>query len=93
MRKAILDVQFNGAPDPTTGRPTSTHHWVAYIGAKSLNDPAATHDWKKYGGVAAIPAGTKTIELEFEDYGPGKIWLDDVSARYTTAAQTDPLKN
>lgn len=85
--KAVLDVQFN------TDEGFSTHGWVAYIGVKKDGDPPANHDWKLLGGSVKVPKGTKSISLALQMYGPGQIWLDDVSARYVsraTVSQDDP---
>ena len=79
MYKAVLDVQF------ATSEGIATHQWVAFVGAKKFGDPPETFDWKQMGGQAKIPAGTKQIILSFQCYGPGKVWLDDVSANYVSS--------
>jgi beta-lactamase regulating signal transducer with metallopeptidase domain len=76
MYKAVLDVQF------ATEEGVATHEWVAFIGIEKDGDLPATHDWKRLGGVVKIPAGTKQIILALQDYGPGEVWFDDVSARF-----------
>lgn len=75
--KSVLDVQF------ATEEGIGGHEWVAYVGAKELNDPPETFDWRKMGGVVAIPPGTKEVVLSLQDYGPGKVWFDDVQARFS----------
>jgi RNA polymerase sigma-70 factor (ECF subfamily) len=86
VAKGTLDVQFLGPDGAVLG-----HRWVAYIGAKNTGDAPATFDWKEVGGVAKIPEGTKRITVALQDYGPGQVWLDDVTAKFVTAAETDSL--
>jgi beta-lactamase regulating signal transducer with metallopeptidase domain len=75
--KAIIDVIFyDGA------KTWIKHEWAAYIGAKDLNDAPANHDWKEYSGTVLIPEGTKTIMIGLQDYGPGSVWFDDITAQY-----------
>jgi RNA polymerase sigma-70 factor (ECF subfamily) len=69
-----------------------SHHWVAYIGAKADGDPPSTHNWKRLGAATAIPAGTQQIVLSLQDYGPGQVWLDDVSACYLTKAPKEEFE-
>jgi len=76
MYKTVLTVLF------ATDEGISTYKWVAFVGAKNTGDPPETFDWRRLGGVAKIPAGTKQIIFALQGYGPGKIWLDDVSANY-----------
>jgi beta-lactamase regulating signal transducer with metallopeptidase domain len=75
--KATLDVLFLGKDDQWI-----SHEWASYIGAKKDNDPPADHDWKKYSGTVKIPPGTVKIRIGLQDYGPGKVWFDDVQVRY-----------
>ena len=77
MFKAVLDVIFLDEND----MPIS-HEWAAYIGDKTGSSPPANHDWKKYSGIVKIPEGTAKISVELQDYGPGKVWFDDIQARY-----------
>lgn len=77
MSKAVVDVTF--LDDNEQG---ISHEWVAYLGAKEENDPPATHDWKLYSGKVTIPPGTKKILIGLQDYGPGKVWFDDIRAGY-----------
>jgi Flp pilus assembly protein TadD len=77
MTKAIVDVQFldkNGQ--------TSSHAWAAYIGIKQEGDLPADHDWQKYSGRVDIPPGTAKLRIGLQVYGPGKVWFDDIRARY-----------
>ena len=83
--KAILDVQFSGQDG------AGSHKWAAYIGAKDGNDPPVTHDWKRYQGIVEIPAGTQTMAVGFQIYGPGDAWVDDITAEYTEEKATDPV--
>jgi len=75
--KAILDVQFAGEEG------VSSHHWIAYEGAKELGEPPSNHDWVPIGGSATIPAGTTQVILALQDYGPGQVWFDDIKARFS----------
>jgi RNA polymerase sigma factor (sigma-70 family) len=77
VTKAILDVSFlDGNGDMIS------HKWAAYIGAKEANDPPANHDWKEYAGRVEIPEGAKKIQVGLQIYGPGKVWFDEVVAKY-----------
>jgi RNA polymerase sigma-70 factor (ECF subfamily) len=77
VTKAILDVTFlDGNGDAIS------HKWAAYIGVKKDGDPVADHDWKEYAGAVDIPAGTKKLQIGLQIYGPGKVWFDDVVAKY-----------
>ena len=78
MYKTVLTVEF------ATDEGLSTFQWVAFIGAKRSGDNPESFDWKRMGGVAEIPAGTKQIIFALQGYGPGKVWLDDVSANYVS---------
>jgi hypothetical protein len=75
-RKAVLDVQFEGA-DGNSG-----HEWAAYVGAKEASDPPANHDWKLYTGTVDVPAGTTRMTVAPQIYGPGVVWFDDITASY-----------
>jgi hypothetical protein len=82
MHKAVLDVQFLKEDG------VASHAWAAYIGAKQDGDPPATHGWKRLGGILKIPPGTTEIAIAPQVYGPGKIWFDDIDARFTNEAPT-----
>ena len=84
MTKAILDVQFVSRDGK------ETHHWAAYIGTKENGDPPVTHDWKRYEGIVEIPQGTQKIVAAVQIYGPGDVWIDDITADYTDEKVTDP---
>ncbi len=75
--KAILDVLFLDDKGEWI-----KHEWAAYIGDQNAEPKPLTHDWKEYKGAVAIPAGTKQIVIGLQDYGPGTVWFDDVSAVY-----------
>jgi hypothetical protein len=77
MFKAALDVIFLDKSGNWISR-----QWAAYIGAEKDGDPPADHDWKKYSGTVDIPPGTAKITIALQDYGPGKVWFDDVQATY-----------
>ncbi len=74
VTKAIIDVKYRDEAGD------EKHKWAAYVGAKNPNDPPVTHDWKEYGGEVEIPAGTKTIKVALQIYGPGVVAFDNVSA-------------
>ena len=76
MTKAVLDVMFIDQYGQ------STHQWAAYIGSKEDGDPPANHDWKQYAGEVNIPPQTKKLCIGLQVYGPGKVWFDNVQARY-----------
>jgi len=82
VSKATMAVMFQGGD--------GSIEWGAYIGAQNPGDSPANHDWKHYGAVLAIPSGTTGITIALETYGPGSLWVDDVSAAYVPA--TTPLQ-
>ncbi|MCI0674595.1 MAG: hypothetical protein L0Y42_02335 [Phycisphaerales bacterium] len=82
-QKAIIDVQFESEAGEWS------HKWASYIGAKNAGDPPADHGWKQYLGEVEIPAGTKTIRLGFQIYGPGTVWFDDLRAAYIATPRGD----
>lgn len=86
--KATLDVVFLGKDDQWI-----SHEWASYIGAKKDNDPPADHDWRKYLGTVKIPPGTLKIRIGLQDYGPGKVWFDDVQARYVKSKSPAATSN
>ncbi|MGV3616187.1 MAG: M56 family metallopeptidase [Fimbriimonas sp.] len=85
MYKAVLDVQF-AQPDGV-----ESHQWAAYIGARQDGDPPATHGWKRVGAIVKIPPGTTEIIIAPQVYGPGKVWFDDIEARFTNEAPTQEV--
>lgn len=82
MYKAVLDVQFLKEDG------VASHTWAAYIGAKQDGDPPADHGWKRLGAIVKIPPGTTEIAIAPQVYGPGKVWFDDLDARFTNEAPT-----
>jgi len=85
VRKAVLDVLFLNDKDEWI-----KHEWAAYIGDQNLDPQPLTHEFKKYSGTVAIPPNTKTIVIGLQDYGPGDIWFDDISAVYQNEAPKQP---
>ncbi len=83
--KAILDVLFLDDKGEWI-----EHEWAAYIGDQNAEPKPLTHDWKEYTGAVAIPAGTKQIVIGLQDYGPGSVWFDDVSAVYLKELPKEP---
>ena len=77
MTKAILDVVFLDKDDQWI-----SHQWAAYIGSKKNGQPPANHDWKRYSGKVKIPPKAAKLCIALQVYGPGKVWFDDVRARY-----------
>ena len=74
VTKAIIDVGYEAEK--------SGHVWAAYIGQKESSDPVANHDWKLYEGTVTIPAGTTSLEIAFQIYGPGTVWFDDLDVAW-----------
>lgn len=64
-----------------------SHDWALSVGG---TDPA-NHDWKQYSNDVAIPDGTKQIRVALQIYGPGKVWIDDISITYgkSNASEND----
>jgi len=85
VTKAILDVVFLDDKGEAI-----SHEWVSYIGDTSDRPKPLTHDWKEYKGAAEIPSGTKSIVIGLQDYGPGTIMFDDVSAVYLKELPKEP---
>jgi Flp pilus assembly protein TadD/beta-lactamase regulating signal transducer with metallopeptidase domain len=85
MYKAVLDVIFLDQNDERL-----SHEWAAYIGDKTGKSSPANHDWKKYSGIVKIPAGTAKITVELQDYGPGKVWFDDIRAKFVQSKDKTP---
>jgi poly(3-hydroxybutyrate) depolymerase len=82
--KSVIDVQFIDAR-----RNVTQHEWVVYIGQKEQGDRVATHDWKEYSGTVEIPEGTKQIDIQLQIYGPGRVWFDELNARYLDSPDQD----
>lgn len=78
-RKATMGVIFLG------NEGEGAKEWGAYVGEAKQGDSPADHDWKHYSSVLAIPSGTDEIVISLEMYGPGTVWLDDVSAQFVPA--------
>ncbi len=53
----------------------------AYIAGSTPTD-SVSHDWKRYEAVVAVPANVLEAEVFLEMYGPGTIWMDDVTASF-----------
>lgn len=82
VRKFALAVMMGGAGD-------NKIEWGAYIG-----DPTSSaeinHDWKLYSKVIDVPTGTTDIILALEMYGPGTVYVDDISASYEGTGNSSP---
>ncbi len=74
--KTVLDVQF------LTPEGVQSHAWVAYIGAEEYGDLPVTQAWKRVGAVVEIPDRTTEVVIAPQIYGPGKVWYDDIEARW-----------
>lgn len=64
--------------------------WGAYIGDPNTGSEAINHDWKRYTKSINIPKGTTNVILALEMYGPGSVWVDDVSATFGAAGAAPP---
>lgn len=60
--------------------------WGIYIGDREGRGTTETNDWKQFTGSVKIPAGVESAIITLEMYGPGTVWVDDVSA---TLSATD----
>lgn len=56
--------------------------WGAYIGEANDGDKPATHGWRYYTATVAVPAGVSHLMIGLQMYGPGTVWMDDVSATF-----------
>lgn len=65
-----------------SGGAQGSGEWGAFVGMAKDGDRPANHDWKRYGAVLAVPSGTTTVTVQLEMYGPGTVWVDDVTAEY-----------
>ncbi|MEM9940444.1 MAG: hypothetical protein AAF939_02565 [Planctomycetota bacterium] len=61
--------------------------WLAFVGAKQVGDDPVSHDWKNYVGEAKVPAGTKSMEIALQMWGPGKVWFDALEIKSITATE------
>jgi hypothetical protein len=87
VTKAVIDAIFlDEHGDPME------HKWVSYIGSKKGNKPL-DHDWKEYSGTVAIPSGCSKITISLQEYGPGTVLFDDITAAFEEDASkiTDAL--
>lgn len=84
-KKAILDVVFLDEQGEWI-----SHEWVSYIGQKEPRDKPANHDYKEYSGTVAVPPNTKKIMVALQDYGPGEVWFDNVTAVYQSDVKKGP---
>ena len=66
--------------------------FVTYVG-ETGGSGRVTHDWKKFRSVVDVPASTKSLTFSIEMYGPGEVWIDDVSANFVddATALVDPF--
>ena len=83
--KAVLDVQFLDEKGEWI-----SHEWIAYIGSQGNQPKPLSHNWKAYTGAVTIPPNTKQIVIGLQDYGPGEVWFDDVSAVYLKELPKEP---
>jgi RNA polymerase sigma-70 factor (ECF subfamily) len=81
--KAVLDVAFSAQDN------SMTHEWVAYVGPQDAGSPPVSHDWRWYERIVTIPAGTQTLLITAQIYGPGDVWFDDIIAEYTESPATE----
>lgn len=56
--------------------------WGAYVGEANTGDSPADHDWRYYTATVAVPAGVSHLMIGLQMYGPGTVWMDDVSATF-----------
>lgn len=56
--------------------------WGAYVGEAKDGDKPANHDWRFYTATVNVPANTKFLAIGLQMYGPGTVWLDDVTASF-----------
>lgn len=57
--------------------------FAVYVGDRVGANGSVTHDWQQYKSVVKIPAGSQSVPLILEMYGPGTVWVDDVTATFT----------
>lgn len=63
--------------------------WAAYIGPESGTD-SVTLPWTEYQKSLDVPDGTDRVTVTFEMYGPGTVWLDDVTLAEGDKPATPP---
>ena len=83
--KAVLDVLFLDEQGESI-----SHEWVAYIGSQGNRPKPLSHNWKAYTGAVTIPPNTKQFVIGLQDYGPGEVMFDDVSAVYLKELPKEP---
>ena len=59
-------------------------NWGAYVGDSNSSKPM-DHDWRYYSSVLEIPAGVRSLEIALQMYGPGTVWMDDLTVSYAPA--------
>ncbi|HTQ09442.1 MAG TPA: M56 family metallopeptidase [Fimbriimonadaceae bacterium] len=57
--------------------------WAAYVGDRTSSSGSVTHDWQQYKATLKIAEGTRSVGLSLQMYGPGTIWIDDITASFT----------
>jgi len=73
--KATIAVYFNSPSE------TKEIKFAAFVGVNDAKQPVS-HDWKKYESIVDVPDGTVSLSVYAEMYGPGTVWMDDVSCEY-----------
>jgi beta-lactamase regulating signal transducer with metallopeptidase domain/predicted esterase len=56
--------------------------WGGYVGEAKDGDKPADHDWRYYTATVNVPEGTSHLTIGLQMYGPGTVWMDDVSAKF-----------
>ncbi len=56
--------------------------WGAYVGEANDGDKPADHDWRYYTATVEVPQGVSHLMIGLQMYGPGTVWMDDVSATF-----------
>lgn len=74
--KAAVDLQFRDSSGRGLG-----HQAAFYVGGPNTSDPPANHDWKQYGGIVEVPAGTRSVIIGLQIFGPGAVWFDSLDIR------------
>lgn len=56
--------------------------FAGYVGDQRGTGDKTDHDWKYYTSVLQVRPNTREISLALQMYGPGTVWVNDVSAEY-----------
>jgi hypothetical protein len=60
--------------------------FAIYIGDRTGPNGSVSHDWQQYKSFVKVPTTESEVMVSLEMYGPGTIWIDDVTASFSDSA-------